>query len=88
MSTITITDKEYQHIGETSGCKNRDHDHDLVHELSRRLGGVWRYDQYIANAQGNESLQRFWNKVKSQEQEDIEQLIEELTSRHIESDCF
>ena len=52
------TEKEYEHIGETRGCA--DHDHDLVHELSRRLDGVWRYDQYIANADGQADLQKFW----------------------------
>ena len=49
------TEKEYTHIGETSGCEN--HDHDLVHELSRRLDGLWRYDQYISNAEGQKELQ-------------------------------
>ena len=52
------TEKEYEHIGETRGCA--DHDHDLVHELSRRLDSVWRYDQYIANADGRADLQEFW----------------------------
>jgi hypothetical protein len=81
----TVTEKEYQHIGETSGCKN--HDHDLVHELSRRLDGVWRYDQYLANAEGHETLQKFWKQVKSQEQANIDQL-KKLISQHIESKCF
>ena len=43
-------EKELQHLGETQGCA--DHDHDMVHELSRRLDAIWRYDQYIANAAG------------------------------------
>lgn len=28
-------DQEYAHLGETRGMK--DHDHDLIHDLSRRL---------------------------------------------------
>ena len=35
---------------------------------------VWRYDQYIANAEEYESVQAFWRKVKEQEKEDIVQL--------------
>lgn len=86
----TITEKDYQHIPETSGCKNHDRErvHELLHELSRHLDGDWRYDQYIANAEGHEDLRRFWNQVKSQEQETIEQFIEKLISQHIESNCF
>ena len=41
-------EKEYAHLGETAGAA--DHDHDLVHELGKRLDALWRYDQYIANA--------------------------------------
>jgi len=79
------TEKEYEHIGETRGCA--DHDHDLVHELSRRLDGVWRYDQYIANADGQADLQKFWRTVKAQEQENIQQL-KKLLVQHVQSNCF
>jgi hypothetical protein len=79
------TEQEYEHIGETRGCE--DHDHDLVHELSRRLDGVWRYDQYIANADSQPDLQKFWSLVKSQEQENIRQL-KQLLTQHIKNGCF
>jgi hypothetical protein len=79
------TEKEYEHIGETRGCA--DHDHDLVHELSRRLDSVWRYDQYIANADGRPDLQKFWRNVKAQEQENIQQL-KKLLAAHVQSNCF
>ena len=79
------TEKEYEHIGETRGCE--DHDHDLVHELSRRLDGVWRYDQYIANADGQADLQKFWRTVKAQEQENIQQL-KKLLAKHVQGNCF
>jgi hypothetical protein len=79
------TENEYEHIGETRGCA--DHDHDLVHELSRRLDGVWRYDQYIANADGRVELQKFWRNVKAQEQENIQQL-KKLIAQHVQSNCF
>jgi hypothetical protein len=79
------TEKEFEHIGETRGCA--DHDHDLVHELSKRLDGVWRYDQYIANADGQPELQKFWRDVKAQEQASIQQL-KELIAQHVRSNCF
>lgn len=78
-------EKEYTHIGETSGCC--DHDHDLVHELSRRLDAMWRYDQYVANAEGNSELQDFWREVKSQETNNIERL-KKLMKKEMEKGCF
>ncbi|PHR94545.1 MAG: hypothetical protein COA78_32135 [Blastopirellula sp.] len=76
---------KYEHIGETRGCQ--DHDHDLVHEMSRRLDAMWRYDQYIANADGHSELQDFWREVKSQETGNI-QKIKELMQQEIEKGCF
>lgn len=67
------------------GCEN--HDHDVIHELSRRLDGVWRYDQYVANADGQAELQRFWRDVKAQELQNIEQL-KKLLAEHVQSKCF
>ena len=57
-----VAEQEFRHIGETCGCK--DHDHDLVHELSRRLDGLWRYDQYIANADWRDGPRQFWEEIK------------------------
>jgi len=34
--------QQTQHIGDTAAIA--DHDHDLIHELSKRTDGVWRYD--------------------------------------------
>lgn len=79
------TEKEYEHIGETRGCK--DHDHDLVHELSRRLDGIWRYDQYIANAENQADLQEFWQEVKAQERANIDEL-KKLIAEHVQKNCF
>jgi hypothetical protein len=79
------TDKEYEHLGDTRGIE--DHDHDLIHELSRRLDCVWRYDQYIANCGGRPELQEFWRGVKSQDQKNIDQL-KKLIKQHVQSNCF
>jgi hypothetical protein len=77
--------KEYEHIGETRVCE--DHDHDLVHELSRRLDGIRRYDQYIANADSRADVQQFWRNVKAQEQENIQQL-KKLLAQHVQNNGF
>jgi len=77
------TDNRWEHIGENQGCA----DHDLVHELSRRLDSVWRYDQFIANADGREILQACWREFKEQDMRSIERLKEVLKDE-IKNDCF
>jgi protoheme ferro-lyase len=78
-------EKEYAHIGETAGC--RDHDHDVIHELSRRLDALWRFDQYIANAEAKPELEKFWREMKSQESESIRRL-KEIVKQEVQTDCF
>ena len=80
-----VTKEEVQHIGETRGMAN--HDHDLVHELSKRLDGLWRYDQYIANAEGKQELQNLWQKLKDQDEENVSEL-KRLIHEEIEQNCF
>jgi hypothetical protein len=80
-----ISEREMQHLGETSGCA--DHDHDLIHELSRRLDSLWRYDQYAANAEWREKLVQFWNDMKAQEQQDIIRL-KSLIAEEVRNECF
>ena len=79
------TDSQWEHIGESQGCAN--HDHDLVHELGRRLDAVWRYDQYIANADGREVLQACWRELKKQEIQSIARLKSVLKDE-IQYGCF
>jgi hypothetical protein len=70
---------------ETSGIA--DHDHDLIHDLNKRLDAVWRYDQYIANADGKPQLQKFWRDCKRQDIDNIKQ-IKEFVAQEIENNCF
>jgi hypothetical protein len=81
----TSAEKQLEHFGETKGIA--DHDHDMIHELSKRLDAVWRFDQYIANAEGHEELKKFWIKLKEQEVENVEQL-KHLIARHAAGHCF
>lgn len=78
-------EKELEHVGESRGCE--DHDHDLVHELSKRLDALWRYDQYVANAEWREDLKQFWSDMKHQEQENIKRL-KTLISNEVQQGCF
>jgi hypothetical protein len=78
-------EKELTHLGETSGCA--DHDHDLVHELSRRLDSLWRYDQYMANAEWRDELRQFWQDAKAQEKQAIQRL-KELIIQEVRNNCF
>jgi hypothetical protein len=78
-------EKELEHIGETCGCP--DHDHDLVHDLSKRLDALWRYDQYIANAEGKPTAQALWRDFKKQCQADVQRL-KQLVAEEIQQGCF
>lgn len=80
-----MSEKSYGAIGQTQGIKN--HDHDMIHELSERLDSLWRYDQYIKNAKGNKSLENFWEKVKKQERSNITSL-KRLIGEHVRKKCF
>ena len=72
-------------VGKTSAI--RDHDHDMIHDLSKRLDAVWRYDQYIENAQKFPELQRFWEESKQMEVQTIERL-KDLIREHVRKDNF
>jgi hypothetical protein len=72
-------------VGKTAAI--RDHDHDMIHDLSKRLDAVWRYDQYIENAQKFPELQRFWEESKQMELQTIERL-KELIREHVRKDNF
>jgi uncharacterized protein YutD len=78
-------EEEMAHIGESKAAA--DHDHDMIHDLGRRLDAYWRYDQYVANAQSDKDLQKFWKDVKAQEEKNIQRL-KELIAKHCEKGCF
>lgn len=73
------------HIGETQGAA--DHDHDVIHELSKRLDALWRMDQFIANAESDSDLQNFWRDLKNQEQQNVNRL-KQFVAEHCAKGCF
>lgn len=64
-----------------------DHDHDLVHELGTQLDAVWRYDQYIANADGHTEAQTFWRERKKEAQTTVNRL-RDLIKAEVKNNCF
>lgn len=72
-------------VGKTKAI--RDHDHDMIHDLSQRLDAVWRYDQFIENADKFPDLKKFWQDSKKTELETIERL-KELIRQHVRDDNF
>lgn len=81
MGSQQATQEHEAHIGETKAIAN--HDHDLIHEMSKRLDGVWRYDQYIANA----DVQSLWKELKRQDQQNVDRL-KDLIRKEINKGCF
>lgn len=79
------SEREYAHIGRTHGAA--DHDHDLIHELSKRLDAVWRFDQYIANAEDKPQLRDFWRQLKQTELSTVARL-KQLIAEEVKANCF
>ncbi len=68
----TLPEGRFERVRASQGCM--DHDLDLINELGKRLNGLWRYDQYIANAQNKPSVRAFWETIKHQEEQNVSAL--------------
>lgn len=82
MQAVTQSKQEYSHVGDTLPVPN--HVHDLIHDLSERIDAIWRYDQYIANAEGRQELQDCWKQIKEQDQQRVMKL-KDLLMRELSS---
>lgn len=80
-----VIEREYAHIGKTQQIE--DHDHDLVHELSKRLDSIWRIDQYAANADAKPAISDFWKQLKQQECKTVDRL-KQLIAEEVRANCF
>ena len=65
----------------------KNHNHDLVHHLSETIDSLWRYGEYIKNAEGCEYCTALWMKLKSADEEAEKMLLEEI-KRHISENRF
>lgn len=70
----TPNEKSEKYIGETKGVSN--HIHDIIHDLSIRLDGLWRYDQYVANAEsaGDKEAKKLWSDLCKSEMKTVSRL--------------
>jgi len=75
----------HEYIGATAKMNN--HDHDLVHELSKRLDAVWRYDQYIENARDHRQVRELFERLKEQDLKNVDDL-KRLVAHHAQQDWF
>jgi hypothetical protein len=69
-------ERQLEHIGATRAISDRGHD--LIQVFSERIDCLWRYDQYIANAEGNAELQNLWRDLKDQDRKCIDRMKEFL----------
>lgn len=65
----------------------KDHNHDLIKQLSEDSSSLWRYDGYIKSAQGCEHCVQLWQKLKAMDDERVEMLKDEI-KRHVQEGRF
>lgn len=65
----------------------KNHNHDLVHEISELMDSIWRMDQYIQNAQGCEHCTSLWQGLKGSLSGNVDQLKQEII-RHVQENRF
>jgi hypothetical protein len=59
----------------------KNHNHDLVKQLSETSSSLWRVAEYLKNAEGCEHCKRMWGGVK-EKLEAVSDLIIEEVNRH------
>ncbi len=62
---------------------------DLVEELSKKLSGVWRFEQFIKDSEENPcpSCAEVWKKIKAMDEQACEMLRTEVI-KHVEDKKF
>ncbi len=65
----------------------KNHNHDLIHQLSEVADSLWRFDEFIKNAQGCEHCVNLWNQLKGVYAGLEKELISEI-KRHMDEGRF
>jgi hypothetical protein len=65
----------------------KNHNHDLVHQLSELLDSIWRFEEYKKNAAECADCQKLWDEMKAAYQEWEKRLVSEI-ERHIKRGVF
>lgn len=63
------------------------YNHDLIHQLSETLDSLWRYEEYMKNAQQCQHCQEVWRRCRELSEEMVEILTEEIKN-HINQGLF
>jgi hypothetical protein len=66
----------------------KDHNHDLIHQLSEISDSVWRIDKhYLKSSEGCQTCQKMWRKLADDYHNHIGMLTDEI-KRHIKEERF
>jgi hypothetical protein len=65
----------------------KDHNHDLVQQLSEISDSLWRLGLYKQNAKGCDSCEEMWEKMKDDYEAHVEMLKKEI-AKHVEEGRF
>lgn len=65
----------------------KDHNHDLIHQLSETSDSLWRIEDYIAASQGCDYCANIWKTIKADHEKHVKLLTDEIV-RHAKEDRF
>jgi hypothetical protein len=65
----------------------KNHNHDLVKQLSEVSSSLWRMDEYLKNAEGCESCTAMWKQVTTNLNQASDMLVKEI-NRHSQENRF
>lgn len=65
----------------------KNHNHDLIHQLSEDLDSLWRYKEYKRNAKGCRHCLHMWQRLEELDQAKVTLLREEI-ERHVKEKRF
>lgn len=58
----------------------KNHNHDLIKQLSEISSSLWRMDEYMKNAKGCGRCTKMWSKIKDHLEKVSGMLVEEINS--------
>jgi uncharacterized protein YeeX (DUF496 family) len=65
----------------------KDHNHDLVQQLSEISDSLWRMEDYIKNSEGCDSCSGMWKKMKEDYENHVDMLKAEI-NKHVKEERF
>lgn len=65
----------------------KDHNHDLVKQLSEDSSSLYRYEAYLKNSIGCDHCQTLWRRMQELDEEKVRLLTAEI-QRHVEAGTF